>query len=67
MALLPVRYAGTPLAEGGPLAMARQTEWLELSEGAWRGIGQRVLSSDGPELGLLEVHSISFDNAPAAA
>ena len=67
VALLPVRYAGTPLAEGGPLAMARQTEWLELSEGAWRGIGQRVLSSDGPELGLLEVHSISFDNVPAAA
>ena len=67
VALLPVRYAGTPLAEGGPLAMSRQTEWLELADGQYRGIGQRVLSSDAAELGLLEVREIHFDTpAPAA-
>lgn len=67
VALLPVRYAGTPLAEGGPLVMSRQTEWLELAGGLYRGIGQRVLSSDATEVGLLEVRSIRFDAAPAAS
>lgn len=65
VALLPVRYAGTPLAEGGPLAMSRQTDWLEIAEGQYRGMGQRVLSSDAAELGLLEVRSIQFDTASA--
>ncbi len=67
VALLPVRYAGTPLGEGGPLAMARQTEWLEIADGQYRGTGQRVLSSDAAELGLLEVRSIQFDTASPAA
>lgn len=67
VALLPVRYAGTPLAEGGPLVMSRQTEWLELAGGLYRGIGQRVLSSDATEVGLLEVRSIRFDAAPGAS
>lgn len=67
VALMPVRYAGTPLGEGGPLAMSRQTEWLEIAEGQYRGIGQRVLSSDAAELGLLEVRSIQFDAASTAA
>jgi type VI secretion system protein ImpE len=67
VALLPVRYAGTPVAEGGALAMARQTEWLDMGEGQYRGIGQRVLSTDTAELGLLEIRSIHIEAAAAAA
>ena len=67
VALLPVRYAGTPVADGGPMAMSRQTEWLEMTGGTFRGIGQRVLSTDAAELGLLEVRSIAFDAADAPA
>ena len=67
VALLPVRYAGTPLSEGGPMALSRQTEWLETTPGAFRGIGQRVLTTDATELGLLEVRSIAFDNVAAPA
>jgi len=71
VALLPVRYAGTPLAEGGPLAMSRQTEWVELGSGPagpqYRGLGQRVLATDSAEHGLLEVRRIVLDaGAPAA-
>lgn len=65
VALLPVRYAGTPLAEGGPLAMSRQTEWLEMASGQYRGTGQRVLSTDAAEVGLLEVRAIHFDATAA--
>jgi type VI secretion system protein ImpE len=71
VALLPVRYAGTPLADGGVLAMSRRTEWLEIgtapgAEGPqYRGIGQRVLATDAAERGLLEVRRIVLP-APAA-
>jgi len=72
VALLPVRYAGTPVGDGGPLAMSRQTEWLALFEGPqsevqYRGLGQRLLSTDSVELGLLEVQTIQFDAAAAPA
>ena len=66
VALLPVRYAGTPLAEGGALAMSRQTEWIEIGHTAdsgsvqYRGIGQRVLATDAAERGLLEVRRIAL-------
>lgn len=71
VALLPVRYAGTPLAEGGPLAMARQTEWAGLGGGSetgqYRGLGQRVFTTDTEERGLLEVRRIALPPpAPAA-
>lgn len=66
VALLPVRYAGTPLADGDALAMARQTEWVELGEGQFRGLGQRVLATDGAEVGLLEVRHVGLGASPAA-
>jgi type VI secretion system protein ImpE len=68
VALMPTRYAGTPLdvAAGadGALALARRTEWLELAGGQYRGIGQRTLTTDAAELGLLELRQVSF-NPPA--
>jgi len=71
VALLPVRYAGTPLAEGGPLAMSRQTEWVELGggpdAGQYRGLGQRIFTTDAEEHGLLEVRRIALPQPAAAA
>lgn len=62
VALLPVRYAGTPLADGGALAMSRQTEWVELGAGTgqYRGVGQRVLATDAAERGLLEIRRLTL-------
>lgn len=69
VALLPARYAGTPLAEGGALAMSRQTEWIELAPGSaqYRGVGQRVLATDAAERGLLEVRRLVLAAPPAPA
>jgi len=62
VALLPVRYAGTPLAQGGALAMSRQTEWIAIDSASsqYRGIGQRILATDAAERGLLEVRRIAL-------
>jgi type VI secretion system protein ImpE len=71
VALMPVRYAGTPLAEtsteGRALAMARRTDWIELSEGQYRGIGQRIFTTDAAERGLLEIKQLGFEGSGAQA
>lgn len=69
VALLPARYAGTPLAGGGPLAMSRQTEWIELGAGTgqYRGVGQRVLATDTAERGLLEIQRLALASPAAPA
>jgi type VI secretion system protein ImpE len=68
VALLPVRYAGTPVAEGGSLAMSRQTDWVEIGAGTgqYRGVGQRVLATDAAEHGLLELRRIALQDAATA-
>ena len=62
--LIPTRYPDTPLADGGPLALARRTEWQELRPGQFVGLGQRVIATDQSERGLMDVRSVVL--APAA-
>lgn len=66
VALLPVRYTGTADEGDGALRLARRTDWLALADGQFRGLGQRVLSTDSQELGLLEVRKILIDPAADA-
>ncbi|MDQ2779484.1 MAG: virulence protein SciE type [Pseudomonadota bacterium] len=64
VALLPVRYAGSTQDATSAVLMSRQTEWLGLPSGdQFRGLGQRVLSTDAAEHGLLTLRRISFDAA----
>ena len=66
VALLPVRYAGSTEGAAAPLLMSRQTEWVGLPAGDpdlghYRGLGQRVLTTDAAEYGLLTLRRITFD------
>ncbi|NRF66463.1 virulence protein SciE type [Aquincola sp. S2] len=62
VALIPTRYAGTATPDAdGALLMSRKTEWTELAEGQYRGLGQRVIATSGAELGLLEVREITLE------
>jgi type VI secretion system protein ImpE len=68
VALIPTRYAGTATEADAALLMSRKTEWLELAEGQYRGLGQRIIATSSAELGLLEVREITLDSAaPEAA
>jgi len=58
VALIPTRYAGSGSSSDAALQMSRKTEWEALGSDHFRGLGQRMLSSSGPELGLLEVREI---------
>ncbi len=62
VALVPSRYAGTPL-DDGPAALARRTDWIELAEGQYRGQGQRSFTTDAAEFGLLELRQLHLQPA----
>lgn len=58
MGLLPVRYPNSERSEDDAIRLARKTEWVPLSEDQYSGIGQRVLTTDSDELGLLDVREL---------
>ena len=66
VALIPTRYCGTDLTKPA-LALARLTEWTEPQPGLFAGVGQRVLTSDVGDFGLLDVRSVVFDPVDAVA
>lgn len=61
VALLPTRYAGTTASADGQLLMSRKTEWIQLAEGQYRGLGQRLLTTSATEVGLLEAREITLN------
>jgi len=62
VALVPTRYAGTPL-DDGLLALARRTDWAEPLPGFYVGQGQRMLTTSAGDLALMDVRSVSFGEA----
>ncbi len=60
MGLLPVRYPGSHESPDVAIRLSRKTDWLELAEGQYRGLGQRLLTTDEDELGLLEARELTL-------
>jgi type VI secretion system protein ImpE len=61
VALIPSRYPGSEAQAVDPaLRLARRTDWLEQSEGAYFGLGQRVFITDGGEFGLCDARRIEL-------
>jgi type VI secretion system protein ImpE len=65
MGLLPVRYPRSERSTDDAIRLARKTEWLALGGNQFAGLGQRVISSDADEVGVLEVRELTL--LPAAA
>jgi type VI secretion system protein ImpE len=63
VALLPVRYPGTPLKAGTALSLARATQWLEVTHGCYQGLGQRILTTDTTELGLMDLRALVLNTS----
>jgi type VI secretion system protein ImpE len=59
-AMLPVTYPGTGASGQAPLLLARATDWRD--QGSIEiGLGQHLLTSDDPEVGLLELRQLTID------
>jgi type VI secretion system protein ImpE len=58
VALVPTRYPGSELSQDGSIALARRTEWDEVTPGTYHGLGQRVIATDAAEVPLLELRTL---------
>ncbi|MBX3604139.1 MAG: tetratricopeptide repeat protein [Piscinibacter sp.] len=69
VALVPTRYPGSESSTDGKICLARRTEWRELGDDRYAGLGQRVLVSDRGEHDLMAIRQIEFDDTgePEAA
>jgi len=63
---IPARYPGSETTAVGTIALGRRTEWHEDGDGAFRGLGQRVLVTESDEVPFLEVRTIAVDQAVTA-
>jgi type VI secretion system protein ImpE len=61
---IPTRYPGTENSDDNLLKLARKTEWRQLAEDLFSGVGQRVLATNNEECPLLELRTIEFTPAP---
>jgi type VI secretion system protein ImpE len=61
VALVPTRYSGSAQCNDAALQLARRTDWIEIGTDQYRGLGQRLLTTSGAELGLLEVREVALD------
>ena len=61
VAFLPVRYPGTELSSDDSLRQARKTDWQNIDEETFVGIGQRMFSTDSGEFALLDTRSIELN------
>ena len=57
---IPVRYSGTESSPDGALRLARKTDWQQLPEETFIGLGQRLLVTDEGEHPLLQCRLIDF-------
>jgi len=64
MGLIPTRYPGSEKHDEPAVKLARRTEWQQLDDDTYIGQGQRVLSTDSREIGLLELRELKL--GPAA-
>ncbi|MFO1448486.1 MAG: type VI secretion system accessory protein TagJ [Opitutaceae bacterium] len=61
--LIPCRYVGSESAKDDRLRLSRRTEWEEIAEGQYRGLGQRMFTAGESDYPLLDVRTIEFKSA----
>jgi type VI secretion system protein ImpE len=68
VALIPTRYCGSEQSSDPLIRLARRTDWQEPAEGAFTGLGQRMLAADSGEFPLMDVRQVRLNVAadPAA-
>jgi type VI secretion system protein ImpE len=58
---LPVSYPGSSCHENSQIRMGKMTDWIDLGNGNYSGIGQHLFQVGEREAGILELGEISFN------
>ena len=59
--LIPSRYPGSEEEEDSGFRMSRKTDWRNLGNNFFIGLGQRMLTTDHGEYPLLDIREVTFD------
>jgi type VI secretion system protein ImpE len=62
--LIPSCYPGSHSHADDLIKLARKTLWEELNDTTFVGIGQRVISTESTEIGLLDVREVLLSQSP---
>lgn len=60
---IPSRYSGSEDSTDSQIQLARKTEWEEISTNTYKGLGQRMLTTDNNDYPLLDIREIKFNSA----
>ncbi|NNE52589.1 MAG: virulence protein SciE type [Sulfitobacter sp.] len=63
--LIPTRYAGTAARGDDAMRLSRSTQWEDLGEGLFAGLGQRLLTTDQADIALMDARKLQFAGASA--
>lgn len=58
---IPSRYSGSENSSDAFIQLARKTEWQEISTDTYKGLGQRMLTTDKNDYSLLDIREIKFN------
>jgi type VI secretion system protein ImpE len=59
--LIPTRYPGSEGAEDSAIQLGRTTQWREVSDEVYHGLGQRMLTTNQDDYPLLEIRMVSIN------
>jgi type VI secretion system protein ImpE len=59
--LIPTRYPNSETMDDSALRLARKTEWTELNDNTFIGLGQRLFSTNASDYALMDVRDIQFN------
>jgi type VI secretion system protein ImpE len=67
VALLPTRYAGTAGRGSGAQKLARTTDWTDLGDETFTGLGQRLLATDQGDTALMDLRRLVIQHPEGTA
>jgi type VI secretion system protein ImpE len=59
--LIPTRYPGSENAQDSAVQLARTTQWQELADGVYQGLGVRMFTTDQDDYPLLDVREVKIN------
>jgi len=58
---IPSRYTGSEKSEDSFIQLARKTEWEQISPDSYKGLGQRMFTTDQNDYPLFDIREIKFN------
>jgi len=62
MGFIPSRYPGSELSPDSFMHLARKTEWQQVDNNTYYGLGQRIFTTDQDDYPLLDIRNIQFNS-----